>query len=79
MLHALYQGLKTVQMQCLVLLFFPPWTSLPHTTAPQMYEHLMELTLPGLQWSLYLIYLDDVIVFSHDFEEQIDRLDKVLT
>ena len=39
----------------------------------------MLLTLSGLQWSLCLIYLDDVIVFSHDFEEQIDRLDMVLT
>ena len=49
------------------------------STAPQTYEHLMELTLSGLQWSLCLIYLDDVIVFSHDFDEHIDRLDKVLT
>ena len=38
----------------------------------------MELTLSGLQWSLCLIYLDDVIFSSHDFEEQIDRLDKML-
>ena len=47
--------------------------------APQTYECLMELTLSSLQWSLCLIYLDDVIVFSHDFDEHIDRLDKVLT
>ena len=49
------------------------------STAPQTYEHLMKLTLSGLQWSLCLIYLDDVIVFPHDFDEHIDRLDKVLT
>ena len=49
------------------------------STAPHTYEHLMELTLSGLQWSLCLIYLDDATVFSHDFEEQIDILDKVLT
>ena len=49
------------------------------STASQTYEHLMELTLSGLQWSLCLIYLNDVIVFSHDFDEHIDRLDKVLT
>ena len=42
------------------------------STAPQTYEHLKELTLSDLQWSLCLIYLDDVIVFSHDFEEHID-------
>ena len=49
------------------------------STAPETYEHLMELTLSGLQWSLCLIYLDDIIVFFHGFEEQIDRLDKVLS
>ena len=49
------------------------------STALHTYECLMELTLSGLQWSLCLIYLEDVIVFSCDFEEQIDRLDKVLT
>ena len=48
-------------------------------TAPQTYECLMELTLSGLQWCLCLIYLDDVIVFFYDFEEQMDRLDQVLT
>ena len=48
------------------------------STAPQTYEHLIKLTLSGLQWSLCLIYLDDGIVFFHKFEEQIDRLDKVL-
>ena len=49
------------------------------STAPQAYEHNMKLTLSGLQCSLCLIYLDDIIACSHDFEEQIDRLDKVLT
>ena len=49
------------------------------STAPQTYKCLMELTLSGLQWSLCLIYLDDVIVFSHGFDGHIDRLDRVLT
>ena len=48
-------------------------------TAPATYQWLMELALSGLQWSLCLIYLDDVIVFSEDFDEQVDRLDQVLT
>ena len=48
-------------------------------TAPATYQQLMELALSGLQWSLRLIYLDDVIVFSEDFDEQVDRLDQVLT
>ena len=48
-------------------------------TAPATYQQLMELALSGLQWSLCLIYLDDVIVFSEDFDEQVDHLDQVLT
>ena len=48
-------------------------------TAPATYQRLMELALSGLQWSLCLIYLDDVIVFSADFDEQVDHLDQVLT
>ena len=36
-------------------------------TAPATYQRLMGLALSGLQWSLCLIYLDDVIVFSEDF------------
>ena len=49
------------------------------STAPQTFECFMEPTLSGFEWSVCLIYLDDVIVFSYDFEEQIDKLDKVLT
>ena len=48
-------------------------------TAPATYQQLMELALSGLQWSLCLVYLDDVIVFSEDFDEQVDCLDQVLT
>ena len=48
-------------------------------TSPATYQQLMELALSGLQWSLCLIYLDDVIVFSADFDEQVDHLDQVLT
>ena len=36
-------------------------------TAPTSYHQLMELEF-GLQWSLCLIYVDDVIVFSKVFE-----------
>ena len=37
------------------------------STALQTYQCLMLLTLSGLQWSSCLIYLDNFIVFSHDF------------
>ena len=46
-------------------------------TVPATYQQLMELALSGLQWSLCLIYLDDVILFSKGFDEQVDHLDKV--
>lgn len=41
-------------------------------------QRLMELVLQGLQWQIFLIYLDDVIVYSKNFEEHVQRLDLVL-
>ncbi|KAJ8037468.1 hypothetical protein HOLleu_18285 [Holothuria leucospilota] len=46
--------------------------------APATFERLMEFVLAGLQWSTCLIYLDDVIVHSHDFSAHIQRLAEVL-
>ena len=50
------------------------FTTMPFSlmTAPATYQQLMELALSGLQWSLCVIYLDDVIVFSEDFDGQAD-------
>ena len=44
-------------------------------TAPVTYQWLMELALSGLQWSLCLIYLDDVIELCIKFHQQVNRLD----
>ena len=57
------------------------FTTMPFSlmTVPAIYQQLMELALAGLQWSFCLIYLDDVIVFSKDFDEQVNHLDNVLT
>ena len=49
------------------------------TGAPATYQRLMELVLAGLQWSICLIYLDDVIIFGCNFKENIESLDVVLT
>ena len=49
------------------------------TGALATYQQLMELVLAGLQWSICLIYLDDVIIFGRNFDENIERLDVVLT
>ena len=38
----------------------------------------MEKVLLGLQWKSLLLYLDDVIVFSSDFDTHLQRLEVVL-
>ena len=38
---------------------------------------LMEKVLKGLQWQTLLLYLDDVIIFSKDFESHLERLAEV--
>ena len=55
------------------------WRVLPFglTSAPATFERLMEQVLKGLQWKSLLLYLDDVIVFSPDFETHLDRLGTV--
>ena len=47
------------------------------SNAPSTFERCMELVLKGLQWKTLLIYLDDVIIFSPDFDTYIQRLDEV--
>ena len=47
------------------------------TLAPATFERLMENVLKGLQWQTLLLYLDDVIVFSKDFESHLERLAEV--
>lgn len=56
------------------------WKVLPFglTSAPATFERLMEQVLKGLQWKTLLLYLDDVIIFSRDFESHMDRLAVVL-
>ena len=40
-------------------------------------ERMMEIALAGLQWSTCFIYLDDVLIFSRNFEQQVERLQEV--
>ena len=46
--------------------------------APSTFERLMEQVLAGLQWQICLVYLDDVIVYSRDFTEHVERLEIIL-
>jgi hypothetical protein len=47
------------------------------TNAPATFQRAMNMILAGLKWSICLIYLDDIIVFSKTFEEQLERLEAV--
>lgn len=46
--------------------------------APSMFESLMDAVLEGLLGDRCLLYLDDIIVFSHTFSLCGDQLESVL-
>jgi len=47
------------------------------TSTPATFQRLMEQVLGGLHWKTLLIYLDDVIVISPDFDTHVSRLREV--
>ena len=44
--------------------------------APSTFQRLMEFVLTGLQWSICLIYLDGVIIFSKNFDDHLRRMEE---
>ena len=58
---------------------FWKWKVLPFglTSAPATFQRLMEQVLHGLHWKTVLLYLDDVIVISPDFDSHFQRLKEV--
>ena len=48
-----------------------------YTTVPATFERLMEKVLKSLQWQTLLLYQDDVIIFSKDFENHLERLAEI--
>ncbi len=42
--------------------------------APSTFQRLMHAVLAGLPWTVCLVYLDDVIIFSRTVEEHFQRL-----
>ena len=48
------------------------------STAPSVFQRLMDLVLCGLTYVTCLVYLDDVIVFSSDFDSHVQRVQEVL-
>jgi len=55
------------------------WKVLPFglTSAPATFQRLMEQVLSGLHWKTLLIYLDDVIMISPDFQTHVSHLREV--
>ena len=45
--------------------------------APATFQHLMDMVLAGLQWTNYLVYLDDAIILGKTFEEHLRNLKEV--
>jgi len=55
------------------------WKVLPFvlTSAPATFQRLMEQVLSRPHWKTLLIYLDDIIVISPDFDTHVSRLREV--
>lgn len=47
------------------------------TCAPSVFQRLMDLVLCGLTFEACMVYIDDIIIFSSDFETHISRLQQV--
>jgi len=43
------------------------------TTDPSVFQRLMDLVLCGLTYITCLVYLDDIIVYSRDFDSHVSR------
>lgn len=49
------------------------------TNAVATFQRLMEYIMSGLQYQTALIYVDDILVFTNDFESHLCQLDEVLS
>jgi len=47
------------------------------TCAPSVFQRLMDLVLCGLTYETCLVYLDDIIVFSPDFDSHVERFKEI--
>src|SRR3954471_3445065 len=44
------------------------------TNAPATFQQLIDSVIAGLKWTVCLVYLDDIIIFSQTFEEHLKKL-----
>lgn len=47
------------------------------TNAPATFQRMVNLLLSGLNWKSSIAYLDDIIVFSHTFEQHLSHLSEI--
>jgi len=48
------------------------------TNAPSTFQRALDISLSGLNWHIYLVYLDNVIIFSANAEQHVKDVDTVL-
>ena len=55
------------------------WNVMPFglTNAPSTFQRMMDIILAGLKWKCCLVYLDDVNVYSGDFDQHLRDLEDV--
>lgn len=46
--------------------------------APATFQRTMDIVLSGFRWKTYLVYLDDVVVFSDTFDDHLNYVSQVL-
>ena len=47
------------------------------TNAPATFQRFMDAVLAGLKWKVLLVYMDDICIFSNNFEAHIQDLEEV--
>jgi hypothetical protein len=47
-------------------------------TSPGAFQHAMNTVLTGLNWVHCMVYIDDVLIYSHSFDQHMAYLDEVL-
>jgi Reverse transcriptase (RNA-dependent DNA polymerase) len=47
--------------------------------APATFQRAIDIILSGLKWRNFLVYLDDIIIYSTSREDHLHHVDEVLT
>ena len=57
------------------------WNTMPMglTNSPSAFQRNMERVLSGLNWKICLVFMDDIIIFSKDFNQHLRDLQEIFT